>query len=87
MRKYLFEPTAFEDFAALGKTDYKMQEKNLALITDAARNPFTGFGKPEPLKHGRYKGCWSRRITQEHRLVYSVSEEFILILACKFHYE
>ncbi|TAE32855.1 MAG: Txe/YoeB family addiction module toxin [Candidatus Kapaibacterium sp.] len=87
MKKYLFEPSALEDFVAFGKTDYKLQEKILALLNDAARNPFTGLGKPEPLKHGKYKGFWSRRITQEHRLVYAVTDTAICVLSCKLHYE
>lgn len=83
----MFEPSALEDFVAFGKTDYKMQEKIFALISDAARNPFTGLGKPEPLKHAKYQGFWSRRITQKHRLVYAVTDTTIFILSCKFHYE
>jgi toxin YoeB len=55
------------------------------LIKDVQRDPFKGIGKPEPLKH-ELKGCWSRRIDQEHRLVYQVAEEKIRILACRYHY-
>jgi toxin YoeB len=55
------------------------------LIKEVQRTPFEGTGKPEPLKH-ELKGCWSRRITQEHRLVYEVKGETIRILACRFHY-
>ena len=50
-----------------------------------AATPFTGIGKPEPLKHD-LKGKWSRRITDEHRIVYSVQETTVLILSCRFHY-
>ncbi len=55
------------------------------MIKEAQRTPFEGIGKPEPLKHA-LKGCWSRRITQEHRLVYQVKEDTIRILACRYHY-
>jgi toxin YoeB len=51
-----------------------------------ARDPFAGIGKPEPLKH-ELKGFWSRRITDEHRLVYKVTDEEIIIAACKYHYQ
>ena len=57
----------------------------VSLIKDVQRDPFKGIGKPEPLKH-ELKSCWSRRIDQEHRLVYQITEEKIRILACRFHY-
>ncbi|MDQ3179258.1 MAG: Txe/YoeB family addiction module toxin [Acidobacteriota bacterium] len=63
-----------------------MHAKIKALIKDIGRNPFAGIGKPEPLRH-ELKGLWSRRITDEHRLVYKVSDEEILIYSCRFHYE
>ncbi|MGB6943904.1 MAG: Txe/YoeB family addiction module toxin [Bryobacteraceae bacterium] len=55
------------------------------LIREIQRDPFTGVGKPEPLKH-ELKGCWSRRIDDEHRLVYQVHQDRIRILACRYHY-
>ena len=55
------------------------------LIEEARRDPFAGKGKPEPLKY-EYSGYWSRRITEEHRLIYSVSETAIEIISCKYHY-
>jgi toxin YoeB len=55
------------------------------LIKTAIRTPFEGIGKPEPLKHG-LKGYWSRRITDEHRLVYKVQDDSILIAQCRYHY-
>ena len=55
------------------------------LIREVQREPFTGLGKPEPLKHD-LSGCWSRRIDGEHRLVYQVLEDKIRILACRYHY-
>ncbi|MDB9425126.1 Txe/YoeB family addiction module toxin [Microcystis aeruginosa CS-564/01] len=56
-----------------------------SLIKDVQREPFSGLGKPEALKH-ELSGLWSRRITKEHRLVYSVPDEEIVIISCKFHY-
>ncbi len=57
-----------------------------ALIDDIMREPYRGLGKPEPLKH-RYAGWWSRRINDEHRLVYRVDGNCIIILQCRFHYD
>jgi toxin YoeB len=57
----------------------------VTLIKDIQRDPFSGLGKPEALKHD-LSGLWSRRITQEHRLVYNVTDEEIVIVSCKFHY-
>ena len=56
-----------------------------SLLESMQTTPFSGIGKPEPLKHG-YSGCWSRRISQRHRLVYRVKDGEILILQCRFHY-
>jgi toxin YoeB len=58
----------------------------ISLFTEIASTPFTGTGKPEPLRH-HLKGKWSRRITEEHRLVYEVKDETIWIISCRFHYE
>ncbi|MDQ5844874.1 MAG: Txe/YoeB family addiction module toxin [Acidobacteriota bacterium] len=69
---------------ALG--DKKTFERLKRLITETARNPFAGIGKPEPLKR-ELSGYWSRRITDEHRLVYKVTEDQLIIAACKYHYE
>jgi toxin YoeB len=85
MRNTVFEPEAFEAFTAWASEDLKIHTKIVQLINDIHRNPFSGLGKPEPLKH-RYQGYWSRRITDTHRLVYKVSEIEILISSCKFHY-
>jgi toxin YoeB len=57
----------------------------MKLVREIQRDPFSGLGKPEALKH-ELSGCWSRRINQEHRLVYQVQEDKIRILACRFHY-
>jgi len=56
------------------------------LIVETAKTPFDGTDKPEALKY-EYAGCWSRRITEEHRLIYKVQENVIEIIACKFHYQ
>jgi len=56
------------------------------LIKEASRNPYEGAGNPEPLKH-QFQGCWSRRINNEHRLVYIVTDDAIEIIACKYHYK
>jgi toxin YoeB len=85
MRNIAFEKEAFEQFTDWATKDRKIYAKIVSLIDDILRNPFTGIGKPEPLKHD-LKGCWSRLITDEHRLVYQVAETAIIILSCKFHY-
>lgn len=85
MRNITFDPVAFAQFNEWGINDRQIHAKIIALINDIARNPFTGLGKPEALKY-EYRGAWSRRITQEHRLVYEVNNDRILILNCKYHY-
>ncbi len=69
----------------LKELDKKVDAKIVSLIKDVQREPFSGLGKPEALKH-ELSGLWSRRITKEHRLVYSVSDQEIVIISCKFHY-
>jgi len=78
-----FDSAAFEDLAWWVEQDRKRALRIINLIKDVQRDPFTGIGKPEPLKH-EFKGCWSRRIDQEHRLVYQVTEDKIRILACRY---
>ena len=85
MRSVDFTGSAFKDFVEWSQRDSKIHQKIATLILDAVRDPFSGLGKPEPLKHN-YKGCWSRRITEEHRLVYKVTDTSIIIVSCKFHY-
>lgn len=84
--KYVFVDESWEDYQYWLKTDKKILLRINELIKDISRNPFQGLGKPEPLKH-KYKGFWSRRITDEHRLIYQVRGEEILILKCRFHYD
>ena len=80
-----FEPQAFEDVRHWLQFDRKKLGKVFELLEDAMRQPFTGLGKPEPLKH-QLSGCWSRRIDQEHRLVYRVDKDILIVLSCRYHY-
>ena len=65
--------------------DLKMIQKIISLVIEASSNPFTGTGKPEPLRFN-LKGKWSRRINQEHRLVYEVTDKEIIVISCRYHY-
>jgi toxin YoeB len=78
-------PTALDDLRYLLKTDKRQADRILALLEEIRRTPFDGPGKPEPLRF-QLAGCWSRRIDREHRLVYQVEEEEIVVIACRFHY-
>jgi toxin YoeB len=85
MRKVAFHKQGWDDFTWWSSQDSNVFDRLVRLITETARDPFKGIGKPEPLKH-ELKGFWSRRITDEHRLVYTVSEEWITVASCKYHY-
>nr|WP_299418800.1 Txe/YoeB family addiction module toxin [uncultured Emticicia sp.] len=85
MRKVVFENQALEDFIAWASENKQNFKKIGELLKEIQRTPFLGKGKPEPLKH-ELKGCWSRRITDEHRLVYEVTNDLIVIISCKYHY-
>ena len=85
-RRIVFEASAFEDFNDWAKLDKKIYRKIVELIKDIDRSPFSGLGKPEPLKH-ELSGYWSRRINDRHRLVYKVTDTEIIIIACKYHYD
>jgi toxin YoeB len=85
VRSLEFDISAFEDLAWWVKEDRNKALRIVNLIKDVQRDPFHGIGKPEPLKH-ELKGCWSRRIDQEHRLVYKVTQDKIGILSCRYHY-
>ncbi|WP_052652848.1 Txe/YoeB family addiction module toxin [Planococcus massiliensis] len=76
---------AWEDYLYWKDNEKKNVKKINRLIKEIERHPFTGLGKPEPLKH-EWKGYWSRHITQEHRLVYKVENDSILIAQARFHY-
>ena len=87
--KLIFASTGWDDYLFWQETDRALLGRVNALIKDVLRTPFTGIGKPEPLL-GDMKGWWSRRITQEHRLVYrargSGEEQVLEIASCRFHY-
>jgi len=85
VRNLEFDPAAFEDLLWWVEHDRQKALRILRLIQAVQRDPFRGIGQPEPLKHD-LAGCWSRRIDQEHRLVYEVLENKIRILACRYHY-
>ena len=76
---------AWEDYLYWQTQDKKTLKRINQLVKDIARNPFDGIGKPEPLR-GNLTGFWSRRIDDEHRLVYAVEETAVLIIACRGHY-
>ena len=84
-RQAVFHPQFREDLSYCVRTDRKAALRVLELVEAAMRDPFTGIGKPEPLKFV-LAGCWSRRITQEHRLVYRVNESRIDFLQARYHY-
>ena len=87
--KLAWTTQAWEDYQYCRATDERVFRSINELINDARRTPFTGLGKPEPLKYG-LKGWWSRRITGEHRLVYRVSgkgeDQTLEIAQCRYHY-
>jgi toxin YoeB len=81
-----FDANGFEDLAWWIETDRKIALRIVKLLREVQRTPFEGIGKPEALKN-ELSGCWSRRITDEHRLIYEVKETKIRILACRYHYK
>jgi len=83
--KLTFTDEAWEEYVYWQVKDKKILKKINNLIKDTKREPFDGLGKPEPLKH-ELAGYWSRRINQEHRLVYEVFEDSILVVSCRYHY-
>ena len=83
--KLIFAEQAWEDYLHWQETDRKMVKRIHELIKQARRTPFEGSGKPEPLKHA-LSGYWSRRINDEHRIVYRVEGDSLLIAQLRFHY-
>ncbi|HSS50239.1 MAG TPA: Txe/YoeB family addiction module toxin [Thermoanaerobaculia bacterium] len=83
--KLTFTPSAWEDYLWFQEHDRKLLKRINALIKEALRTPFEGIGKPELLKSD-LSGYWSRRITDEHRLVYSATKAELTIISCRFHY-
>ena len=80
-----FSDEAWEDYLYRQKTDKSVLKRINILLRDVQRSPFEGIGKPEPLKH-HLAGFWSRRIDDEHRLVYAVQEGCVLVAQCRYHY-
>ena len=85
MRQLMFTNIAFDDFIEWSSENKKLFDRIVKLLVEVRRTPFEGIGKPELLKHD-LKGYWSRRIDKEHRLVYKVTDETILVLSCRDHY-
>ena len=83
--KLIFSQDAWEDYLHWQKTDRRLLNRVNLLIREVLRSPFEGIGKPETLKHG-LAGYWSRRINDEHRLVYKVEGESVMIAQCRYHY-
>ena len=83
--KISFLEDAWADYLYWQSQDKKTSKRINQLIKDIQRNPFDGIGKPEPLKFD-FSGLWSRRINQEHRLVYEVRDDEIIIIQCRYHY-
>ena len=83
--RLVWSPAAWEDYVYWQGQDRKQLRRINQLIQAFMRDPFAGIGKPEALREN-LSGCWSRRIDQEHRLVYRLDGEMLVILACRFHY-
>ncbi len=83
--KLIFAEQTWEDYLYWQKSDKKLLKRINALIKEIQRDPFEGIGKPEPLKHA-LSGYWSRRINDEHRIVYKVKDDSLLIAQLRYHY-
>ncbi|HEX3554748.1 MAG TPA: Txe/YoeB family addiction module toxin [Thermoanaerobaculia bacterium] len=83
--KLIFSEQAWEDYLYWQRTDRKVLEKVNTLIREIQREPFSGIGKPEPLKHA-FAGYWSRRLNDEHRIIYKVRDDSLLIAQLRYHY-
>ncbi|MCV6604799.1 MAG: Txe/YoeB family addiction module toxin [Porticoccaceae bacterium] len=83
--RLIFSEQAWEDYLYWQKTDKRILKRVNTLIKEISRNPFEGVGKPEPLKHA-LSGYWSRRINDEHRIVYKVQDNSLLIAQLRYHY-
>ena len=84
-REIVFDPDFLEDLQFWISTDRKVALRLLELVDAVMRDPFQGIGKPEPLRYS-YSGCWSRRLTQEHRMVYRVYATRVHFLQARYHY-
>jgi len=85
VNRLIFADQAWDDYTHWQVNDQKIVKRINLLIKDIKREPFSGIGEPEPLKYN-WSGYWSRRITLEHRLVYKVTDQMILIAQCRYHY-
>jgi toxin YoeB len=85
-RQAIFHSEFREDLEFWVKNDRKIALRLLEIVEAILREPFTGIGKPEPLKHV-LAGAWSRRLTQEHRVVYFVADDWVDFLQARYHYE
>jgi toxin YoeB len=83
--RLIFAGAAWDDYLYWQQQDRRMVERINKLIKEAQREPFAGIGKPEPLKHA-LAGYWSRRITDEHRMVYKIDGDSMLIAQLRYHY-
>jgi toxin YoeB len=83
--KIIFSANAWDDYIYWQQSDKKMLKRVNKLIKEICRSPFEGIGKPEPLRHG-LSGYWSRRINDEHRIIYKVTEDTLLIAQLRYHY-
>ncbi len=83
--RIVFADQGWDDFTYWMQHDRKVAKRIIRLINEIERDPFTGLGKPEPLKHD-LTGFWSRRITGEHRLVYAIDKDQMLIAQARYHY-
>jgi len=86
LRTVRFVPDAWEDYLYWQDQDKKTLKRTNLLITAAARDPFAGIGKPEPLR-GDLSGYWSRRIDEVNRLVYRANDAELMVIACRFYYD
>jgi len=84
--KITFSQNAWEDYISWQSEDKKILKKINSLIKEIQRNPYEGIGKPEPLKYD-LAGLWSRRIDRDHRLVYQIIKNELLIYSCRYHYD
>jgi toxin YoeB len=84
--RLVFTESAWRDYLWFQERDRKLLKRINALIKETMRSPFQGIGKPEQLR-ADLSGYWSRRINDEHRLVYAVKDNDLLIIACRYHYE
>jgi toxin YoeB len=83
--RLIFSERAWEDYLYWQETDRRLVARINSLIREIQREPFSGIGKPEPLKHA-FRGYWSRRINDEHRIIYKIEGDSVLIAQLRYHY-